>query len=141
MIDHVVGLKIGAARYGVARNSGAQNILRVCSMCGDSMGEKAPFDDKGKTHGYCASCEKKVMAENLVEAPSKAECAWCAHTKAEHIGGSCKKCNCKAKFNSENASAVAATCICGHADNAHESSGTRRCNACSCVQYLKDEAE
>lgn len=40
----------------------------------------------------------------------------------------------------QNAAAVAhRVCICGHADNAHETTGTRRCNACACVQYLQDD--
>lgn len=80
----------------------------------------------------------KMILGNLVSAPAKDECPWCAHQKSAHASGLCKDCNCKAGF--ENTTAVdIASCICGHAERMHDASGTRRCTGCSCIQYLKDD--
>lgn len=35
-------------------------MLRVCSWCSGSMGEKPPFEDKTVTHGMCDKCLERV---------------------------------------------------------------------------------
>jgi methanogenic corrinoid protein MtbC1 len=36
-------------------------MIRWCSYCQQFMGERAPFDDFGLTHGICLACKKKNL--------------------------------------------------------------------------------
>jgi len=38
-------------------------MIRICCRCKKVMGEKAPFEDKTETHGYCDPCLAIVLEE------------------------------------------------------------------------------
>jgi hypothetical protein len=37
----------------------------TCIWCGNSMGEKPPYDDKRETHGVCKKCQKVDIEERV----------------------------------------------------------------------------
>lgn len=38
-------------------------MIVVCCQCNSIRGEKAPFDNKEHTHGYCLPCFQKNMIQ------------------------------------------------------------------------------
>jgi hypothetical protein len=61
---HEEALELGYRRYGLTpierEVMNATNLVRICSMCKKTMGEKEPLEDKSETHGYCDECLKKL---------------------------------------------------------------------------------
>ncbi len=38
-------------------------MIRICSWCKKSMGEKKPYADKSETHGICPKCKSKYFGK------------------------------------------------------------------------------
>jgi len=48
-------------------------MIRQCCICKKIYGEKKPYEDKRITHGYCLTCEKRLLSDIITQKKNKKE--------------------------------------------------------------------